>query len=222
MSERIESLLVRLGYGSRRELRPLMSRLTQKGLPVALGDRVDPTQVALDGVPLPYPLGIVLLHHKRVGTTVTMAVNEGVRTFDDLPDPWRARGVFAVGRLDRDTTGAILFTDRGDWSQKWTHPKHHVDKTYRVVLDAPVGEAEAQRCRQGLTLSDGPCRPATLVPGDGTMATITVAEGRTHQVKRMMHALGREVLELHRLQFGPYALGDLAEGETVVVEPPGV
>jgi 16S rRNA pseudouridine516 synthase len=219
--ERLDHLLARLGLCPRRLVRRAVrdGRVEVDGRTPAFDARVDPEQVRWDGAPLLAPDGLVVLLHKPAGTVTTASEAEGPRAIDCVPAAWRRPALQPVGRLDRDTTGALLFTDRGDYNHAWTHPRRHVEKVYVARLDRPADDAVAAAFARGLVLSDGPCRPAPVdVLADGS-ARVTLTEGRSHQVKRMFEAVGRTVLSLHRERFGPYALDGLPPGACRTVVP---
>jgi len=180
------------------------------------GQRVDPhaQSVTVEGRPLP-PLGpAVLLMHKPPGV-ISATEDERDRTVLDLvPADLRRRDLAPVGRLDKDTTGLLLLTDDGALNHALTHPRRHVDKTYLVSYEGVMPEDAAARVADGLVLADGTtCLPGTLERVDATRARLTIHEGKHHQVKRMIAALGPIVTTLHRERFGPLALpGDLPLG----------
>ncbi len=133
-----------------------------------------------------------------------------------LPAPLRQRGVQPVGRLDQDTTGLLLLTDDGTLIHRLTSPKHHVPKVYEVQTARPVEGAQVQRLLDGVVLDDDP-KP---VRAEGCEATgerslrLTLVQGKYHQVKRMVAAVGNRVEGLHRSAIGDYALpADLAPGQ---------
>lgn len=133
-----------------------------------------------------------------------------------LPGPLRKRAVQPVGRLDWDTTGLILFTDDGALLHRLTHPKKHVDKVYLAELVRPLTETECQRLIDGVELDDDP-KPvfakSACMREDGKLELI-ISQGKYHQVKRMVAAVGSRVTALHRVRVGMYTLpADLAPGE---------
>lgn len=222
MNERLDRLLGRLGVLPRSDVPWAIrkGRVLVAGSKPQAGDRVDPDEVRVDGQPLLAPTGLVVLHHKVAGTVCTASAHEGLRAIDALPAAWRRPDLQPVGRLDRDTTGALVFTNRGDWAHRWVHPKHHLEKVYIVDLDRDLPPDAEARVAAGLTLHDGPCRSASLVRVSDRRAELTLTEGRTHQVKRMMHALGVDVVALFRHRFGPWTVDNLAPGESRIVAPP--
>jgi 16S rRNA pseudouridine516 synthase len=117
-----------------------------------------------------------------------------------------------VGRLDEDTTGLLLLTDDGALIHRLTSPKHHVPKVYEVGCRHPVDDAQLQRLRAGVVLDDDPApvrAAAAEATGPNSLA-LTLTEGKYHQVKRMLAAVGNRVETLHRSRFGALSLGDLA------------
>jgi 23S rRNA pseudouridine2605 synthase len=125
--------------------------------------------------------------------------------------------VYPVGRLDRNTTGVLLFTNDGDFAHRLTHPKFEVPKTYRVTCAAPVHPRDLQKMERGMELEDGKTAPAEIyvIPGGkGKDIGITIHEGRNRQVRRMFEELGYEVLKLDRAAYGPVTHTRLVRGET--------
>ena len=136
---------------------------------------------------------------------------------DLLPERWRRRHpvVTTVGRLDKDTSGLLLLTDLSPLVHRLTSPRHKVPKVYRATLAADLpADAGAVFASGRLVLAGetDPCAPAELAVLGPREAQVTLTEGRYHQVRRMLAAVGCEVVTLHRERFGPLALGDLAPG----------
>jgi 16S rRNA pseudouridine516 synthase len=123
----------------------------------------------------------------------------------------RARGVQAVGRLDEDTTGVLLLTDDGDLIHRLTSPKHHVPKVYEVGCRHRVDDAQLCRLIDGVVLDDDPrpVRAAAAQRVDERALRLTLTEGKYHQVKRMVAAVGNRVESLHRSAFGALTLEGL-------------
>jgi 16S rRNA pseudouridine516 synthase len=123
----------------------------------------------------------------------------------------RARGVQPVGRLDEDTTGALLLTDDGTLIHRLTSPRHHVPKVYEVGCKHPVDDAQVRRLIDGVVLDDDPApvRAAAAQRVDERALRLTLTEGRYHQVKRMVAAVGNRVESLHRSAFGALTLEGL-------------
>ncbi|MFN0069347.1 MAG: pseudouridine synthase [Limisphaerales bacterium] len=225
---RLDQLLSRTGLASRREAGAWIraGRVLVAGRvaddPAA---RVDPLKVRVDGEPLEAPDGLLVLLHKPAGLVCSHAADEGPTIYDALPARWRRRNppVTSVGRLDRDTTGALLLTDDGALVQRWTHPRQKVEKLYEVEVDQPLGPELVPLFASGeLRLPDDPrpCLPAALELTGPCAARLTLVEGRFHQVKRMFEAAGRQVVRLHRARFGEFDPDGLAPGEWRVLPLP--
>jgi 23S rRNA pseudouridine2605 synthase len=125
--------------------------------------------------------------------------------------------VFPVGRLDFDSEGLMLLTNHGDLAQTLLHPRYHVPKTYLIKVKQVVTDEHIRQLEQGVQLEDGMTSPAMVKKvkkaKQNSWLEITIREGRQHQVKRMLEAVGHPVLKLTRIKMGPLSLGDLASGE---------
>jgi 23S rRNA pseudouridine2605 synthase len=121
--------------------------------------------------------------------------------------------LYPVGRLDADSTGLLLLTNDGELANRLTHPRYEVPKSYRVRLRAPLRGQDLQRLRDGLELEDGLTAQAQVRRLGDREIEITIREGRNRQVRRMVEAVGNEVVALRRVRFGPLELGDLREGK---------
>ena len=211
---RLDRLLATMGYGSRREMQLLANngRITLDGVEVEdAGMRIPvtadlPTRLHLNGQPIDPLPGMVLLLHKPLGVTCSHK-EHGPLVYDLLPSRWRARepALSTVGRLDKDTSGLLLITDDGQLLHKIISPKHHVAKRYRVTLDRPLRGDENTIFASGelmLESDDKPLLPVAMEVLSPTLATVTLAEGRYHQVRRMFAAVGNHVVTLHREAVG--------------------
>ena len=132
-----------------------------------------------------------------------------------MPEAWRRRGLFCVGRLDKDTTGLLLLTDDGDFAHRVISPKSRIPKLYEAEVDGAAGEEDVRAFAEGLVLRDGTrCLPASLTALAPGRVRVEVFEGKYHQVKRMLAARDLPVRALRRLSIGPVALdAGLREGE---------
>lgn len=160
---------------------------------------------------------VVLAFHKPAGL-ITTRVDPGRRptVYDALAD--FGRWVFPVGRLDRDSSGLLIFTNDHRLGQRLADPKHHVPKTYHACVRGVPGGAALGALREGLSLETGemtrPARVRALGTGrDGTWLEIVLTEGKNRQVRRMCGMVGHDVIELVRVRIGRLELGDLAPGE---------
>lgn len=218
---RLQKFLARAGAASRRGSEDLMTagRVTVNGVTVSeLGAKVDPLTdvVAVDGREVRLTdTAVYLALSKPAGYVTTMSDPQGRPVVADLVPTDEYPGLFAVGRLDLDTTGLLLFTTDGELGHRLLHPRHKVAKTYLAKVDGSVAEGDLDRLRHGIELDDGPTAPAVVetlsVAGTSDVA-ITIREGRKRQVRRMFSAIGHPVLELHRTSFGPIELGNLPAG----------
>jgi 16S rRNA pseudouridine516 synthase len=219
---RADQLLSSLGYGSRKEAQALCAAGRVRVRGEVLDDasrRVDASEVALDGAPLEFPEGLLVMLHKPAGLVCSHDAREGPRVYDLLPPRWLLRDpkVTSVGRLDKDTSGLLLLTDQGALVQRLTSPRHHVDKVYVATLDREPGGSLVDAFARGLELSEGGERemtlPAVARPLGDRRVEVTLREGRYHQVRRMFAAVGLHVVALERTRFGEWALGELAPGQ---------
>jgi 16S rRNA pseudouridine516 synthase len=173
---------------------------------------VDPTQLelTLDGVTLAYREKAYVLMHKPVGHECSHHPSHHPSVFSLLPQPLLQRGVQCVGRLDHDTSGLLLFTDDGQFIHRMISPKKGVAKVYRAVCADPVTDTMLQALRSGVQLNDEPAPIAALACEklDAHTLRLTLAEGKYHQVKRMIGATGNRVESLHREAMGGFALPD--------------
>lgn len=210
----LQQLLHSQGFGTRRECDALV-----RGGRVAVAGRVvdDPAaEVAaaagltfhVDGQPWPYHAKALVLLHKPAGTECSRAPRHHPGVLSLLPAPLRGRGVQPVGRLDADTTGVLLLTDDGALLHRLTSPKRHVEKVYEVRTRHAVTPAQIEQLCAGVQLADD-TRAARALAAESTgerTLRLTLDEGRYHQVKRMLAAVGNRVEALHRSAFGPVVL----------------
>ena len=149
-----------------------------------------------------------IMLHKPAGVLSATEDPRQRTVLDLLPPELRRRGLFPVGRLDRDTEGLLLLTDDGALAHRLLSPKSHVDKVYYARLDVPLGEEDRLAFAQGIVLEDGyQCMAAELaLLGDGREVLITLREGKFHQIKRMAAARGSRVIYLKRLRMGSLSL----------------
>lgn len=224
----LDRLLAGLNYGTRREARMLIEAgavtVDGKAATQARQPVTPAMDIRVDGEPLdPWP-GVVLLMHKPAGTVCSHKDN-GRRVYDLLPIRWRDRDppLSTVGRLDLDTTGALLLTDDGTLLHRLTSPRHGTDKLYHATLEEPLDEAALDTMRAGgllLANDDKPLLPARIERMDApNRIALTLQEGRYHQVKRMIAAVGGIVTALHRFSIAGIDAEDLQPGSYRVLSP---
>jgi len=177
----------------------------------------------VDGMAWPVREHALVLLHKPAGYECSQKPKHHPSVLSLLPPPLRTRGLQPVGRLDEDTTGLLLLTDDGALIHRLTSPKHHVPKVYQVACKHPVDDSQLQRLLAGVVLDDDPAlvqAAAVERTGDNTLS-LTLTEGKYHQVKRMLAAVGNRVEGLHRSRFGPWVLpDDLVPGQWCWVSGP--
>ncbi len=206
--ERLQKVLARVGFGSRRSCEELISagRVTVNGTVAALGRRVvvERDVVAVDGVPIGVRPGMVhLLLNKPAGVVTTADDPHGRPTVVSLvPEDPR---VFPVGRLDMDTEGLLLLTNDGELAHRITHPSFGVEKEYVAHVEGEPSRSTLRRLREGVELEDGPTAPARVALVAPDVLRLTIHEGRNRQVRRMCEAVGHPVRRLVRTRIGPIA-----------------
>jgi 23S rRNA pseudouridine2605 synthase len=157
--------------------------------------------------------------HKPAGYVTTRSDELNRKTiYDLLPPELSGDWIFPVGRLDKDSEGLLLLTDNGEWANRLTDPKFHVDKTYRVKLDSRPTAQELQMFRNGLLIAGRKTLPAHVTWEGGDWVVVTLQEGRNRQIRKMFHALGYKVKRLIRIAIGPLTLGELSEGKVRLLE----
>jgi 23S rRNA pseudouridine2605 synthase len=216
----LDRVLSQAGIGSRKEARQWIGagRVAVDGKKIQTPDVwVDPRHqtVTLDGKPLRPAQKIYLLLYKPKGYVTTYKDPDGRPTVYDLLKDVPEK-VFSAGRLDLDTTGLLIFTNDGEFADRITSPESHVPKTYLVKASMLLTDDQLDQLRRGVTLADGPTRPAVVKrlrdSGRHTFFEITITEGRNRQVRRMVETLGARVLKLVRTEIGTIRIGDLQIG----------
>ena len=214
--ERLQKVLARLGFGSRRACEELIESgsVTVNGEVAVLGRRVDleHDKVEVEGVPVGIrPDLAYYLLNKPAGVVTTAADPQGRPTVVALV-PAEPR-VFPVGRLDADTEGLLLLTNDGDLAHRLTHPSFGVEKEYLAEVEGTPSPAALRRLRQGVELEDGTTAPAKVAAVGEHGLRITIHEGRKRQVRRMCEAVGHPVRRLVRTRIGPLSERRLKPGE---------
>lgn len=217
--ERLQKLLARAGYGSRRKCEELIKSggVTIDGKVVTeLGTKADleAQEVKVEGRRLRVETPVYYLLNKPKGVLSTSRDPQGRRTVIDLI-PERRR-IFPVGRLDAESRGAVILTNDGSFTNLLTHPRYGVEKTYEVRVRGSVEDAAVTKLRQGIWLAEGRTLPARVWvvkrKADQTELGIGISEGKNRQVRRMLAKLGFKVLALTRTRIGPLTLRGLGDG----------
>lgn len=211
--QRLDKVLASAGIGSRKDVR----RIIRSGRVSVSGERVDdPTRgiipaevvVAVDGTPI--RTGPITVMLNKPSGLVTATKDPGHRTVLELFPPALARRLFPAGRLDKDTEGLLILTDDGQLCHRLISPNHGVEKEYVASLDGSLSPEVIERFAEGIVLKDGyttrPARLRAIDSGPPGIASVTIAEGKYHQVKRMFAANGLRVTSLKRLRIGALRL----------------
>jgi len=217
---KLVKLIANLGYGSRKDVSQMFraGRITDLAGEVLYADDVVPhDHIRIDDEPLDPPNGLVLMFNKPLAVTCSRK-DPGRVVYDLLPPRYNVRTpvLSSVGRLDRDTTGLLLFTDDGALLHRIISPKAQVSKVYEATLAQDLRSDEGELFASGTLLLESekePLAPAALEVLGPRHARLTVTEGRYHQVRRMFAATGNHVETLQRIAVGGLTLGELPLGE---------
>ena len=223
---KLEQILFSQGFGARKLCRLLIAR---GAVEVGVDKCTDPAAdwevtssddnaftFYVEGVPWQYHARAYLMLHKPADYECSQKPKSHPSVYSLLPAPLRTRDVQAVGRLDQDTTGMLLFSDDGQFIHRMTSPKHEVPKIYEVVTSDTVTPSQVERLLAGVVLDDSPdpvrALACAITPTGKLQLTLT--SGKYHQVKRMLAAVGNHVESLHRSQIGRLPMpAELAEGQ---------
>ena len=217
---KLVKLIANLGYGSRKDVSQMFrsGRITDLDGEVLYADDVVPHEnIRIDDEPLDPPAGLILMLNKPLAITCSRK-DPGRVVYDLLPPRYNVRTpvLSSVGRLDRDTTGLLLFTDDGALLHRIISPKAQVSKVYEATLAQDLRGDEGELFASGTLLLESekePLAPAMLEVLGPRQARLTVTEGRYHQVRRMFAATGNHVETLQRIAVGGLTLGELPLGE---------
>ena len=211
MKIRLDKYLADVGVGTRTEVKRAISkgRVSVDGACVKKPETkidTEETTVVFDGQTVGYTKKEYYMLHKPAGV-ISATEDAREKTVIDLIVSRKRKDLFPVGRLDKDTTGLLLLTNDGALAHDLLSPKKHVDKTYRVRPEKPLSAEDIHRLESGLEIGDDkPTSPAKAVLTEDGDLLLTIHEGRFHQVKRMLQAIGNQVLTLERIRFGPLSL----------------
>ena len=222
---RLDKYLVSCAVGSRTEVKNFLKsgRVTvngkkEKSAKLQINEETD--EVCFDGQKLDYEEFVYYMMNKPQGVISATEDPKHKTVLDLLDDLARSKEVFPVGRLDIDTHGLLLLTNDGQLAHALLSPKRHVDKTYLARVDGIMTQEDVEKFAQGIPLKDFTCQPAKLElvsldrEKNQSLVRVTIAEGKFHQVKRMVAYCGKEVVDLQRLTMGTLTLDeDLKRGE---------
>lgn len=221
MEERVQKILARAGYGSRRACEQLIiaRRVSVNGQVVELGSKADPTKdrIVVDGRQIPIAEKMVYIAiYKPRGVLSTVSADDPrptVRELVDVPEH-----IFPVGRLDVDSEGLMLMTNDGDLTNRLTHPRYGHEKEYRVLIARRPDEAQLESWRRGIVLEDGyRTAPAEIKvesqAGKGTWLRVVLREGRKRQIRETGAQIGLPVVKIIRIRIGSLQLGGLKPRE---------
>ncbi|MBQ7715689.1 MAG: rRNA pseudouridine synthase [Clostridia bacterium] len=176
---------------------------------------IDPetAEVSFCGSPVSWKRFTYVMLNKPEGV-ISSTEDSGRTVMDVLPPECRKKNMFPCGRLDIDTTGLLLITNDGECAHMLLSPSRHVEKTYAFECSFPIGDSEREALERGVDIGGSVTSPSVLRLDSPTTGKITVTEGKYHQIKRMFHAVGSEIVSLERVSFGPLTLDpSLARGE---------
>ena len=222
---RLDKFLVACAVGSRTEVKNLLKagRVTvngkkEKSAKLQIDEKID--EIRFDGQVLEYEEFVYYMMNKPKGVISATEDPKHRTVLDLLDDLARSKEVFPVGRLDIDTHGLLLLTNDGKLAHALLSPKHHVDKTYLAQVKGIMAQEDVEIFAKGIPLKDFTCQPARLeilstdTEKNQSQIRVTIAEGKFHQIKRMVAYCGKEVVDLQRLTMGTLILDEsLQRGE---------
>ena len=216
MQVRLQKILAQAGFGSRRSCEKLIlqGQVTIDGQTVSeLGAKADPEQnrICVGNTPITREKQRYYVVFKPAGTICSSKDTHDRPCVVDLVDA--DVRLFTVGRLDYETEGLIFLTNDGAFANRVLHPRHHIEKCYRVQTDRPIRINDLDRLEQGVDIGDVTTRPARVRRTGRKTIDLTLTEGKKRQVRRMVAALGYRVVFLKRTRIGPVTLGRLKPGE---------
>ncbi|MGO3049443.1 pseudouridine synthase [Staphylococcus casei] len=226
--ERLQKRIANSGYTSRRKAETLISEGKVKvngSVVTELGTKVKPSDnIDVEGIRLEQEDKIYILFYKPSQVITSVSDDKGRKVVTDYFKQIKTR-IYPVGRLDYDTSGLLLLTNDGEFTNLMTHPRYKIKKKYIVKLKGYLMREEVKALEHGIDLEDGKTQPALVKvknqdkDRNTTLVEITITEGRNRQVRRMFEHFGHEVTKLQRIEFGPLDLKGLNAGEGRVLTP---
>lgn len=226
--ERLQKRIANSGYTSRRKAETLITEgkvkvngqvVTELGTKVSHSDTVE-----VEGIKIEQEYKMYILFYKPTQVITSVSDDRGRKVVTDYFEDIETR-IYPVGRLDYDTSGVLLLTNDGEFTNLMTHPRYHIKKKYVAKLKGYLMREQVKELEQGIELEDGFTQPAQVKikrqdkEKNTTLVEITISEGRNRQVRRMFEYFGHEVNKLTRIQFGPLDLKGLNAGEGRVLTP---
>lgn len=221
-AERLQKVLAQAGVGSRRQCEELieMGRVQVDGVVVKeLGVKVDPSKqtIVFDGQTLQNERKVYIWLNKPAGVLTTSRDTHGRPTVMDFVGDAKAR-LFAVGRLDEESTGLLLLTNDGELANRLTHPRYGVPKTYEVLVAGKVNDDVIHKLKKGVWLAEGKAKAHDIrrmgFRGQATRLEVILCEGHNREVRRMFAKFDHKVMKLERVAIGPIRMRRLAVGST--------
>ena len=224
--ERLQKYLARCGVGSRRRCEEIIAngRVKVNHSIQGLGCKVGPEDlVEVDGIPVRPMRFEYYVVNKPVGYVCSNVSERGRKRAIDLIPSAVEKGLFTAGRLDVNTSGIVVVTNDGDFANHLVHPSRGVEKEYEMLVRGAFGNEEKKEMSQGVDIGEQRLAHAVVSrivsDGENTLVWIIIHEGRFRIVRRMMKALGKDLLSLKRVRVGPIELGDLEEGRYRLLDP---
>tara|TARA_Y100000310_G_scaffold340087_1_gene434731 strand:- start:78 stop:755 length:678 start_codon:yes stop_codon:yes gene_type:complete len=208
---RVQKLLSNYGYCSRRKAEDLIAegRVKVNDKIISLGDKAsEKDEIKVDNKLVKKERKIYLIFNKPLGCVTALKDSKYKTVVDYIKIKER---VFPVGRLDYNTSGLLLLTNDGDFSNKIMHPSNEVKKTYLIMVDEYVKNSDLRKIEKGINLDDGKTSPAKVKLKDGVVE-VTIHEGKNRIIRRIFDALGYKIKALHRYKIGHLSLGNLKPG----------
>ncbi|MET3696162.1 pseudouridine synthase [Bacillus oleivorans] len=226
--ERLQKVIAQAGVASRRKAEELIAsgKVKVNGQVVLeLGTKVKPSdQIEVNGIPLEKEEPVYFLFYKPRGVISSVKDDKGRKVVTDFFPELKER-IFPVGRLDYDTSGILLMTNDGEFTNQMTHPRYHIPKTYIAKVKGIPSKTEIAQLQKGVKLEDGMTAPAKVKMlsfdkrKNSSILELTIHEGKNRQVRRMFEAIGHPVLKLKRERFAFLTLDDLSPGDSRELTP---